>query len=174
MNKKEEKALIDFYHYNTTNYFDQLKFERGGSYGYDNGINLTKHPNDVINEYDFEDILINLSSKRNMSLEKPIDKYQLLNLLYNSYRFKDNKSLKSPSPGRIYPLELYVIIKSVKHIEKGVYYYNREKCSLNYINNFCDIYSLNVSNNDFTRNVGCMLFIVCNIDNLMSKYGKSI
>jgi SagB-type dehydrogenase family enzyme len=168
---KDEKELIDFYHYNTTNYHDQLKFKKGSSYGYSNNINLEEHPNDIINDIEFKDILPNLSSKRNMSLDNPLDRNQLLNLLYNSYRFKNKKSLKSPSPGAMYPLELYVIVKNVKNIEKGTYYYNREEISLNYINDFYDIHSLNVPNNDFTRNVGCMIFFVCNIENLIKKYG---
>ncbi|GIP64588.1 hypothetical protein J32TS6_31430 [Virgibacillus pantothenticus] len=157
--KIEDKQLIDFYHYNTTNYHDQLLYEKGGSFGYENNIAVSKHPNDVIENIDFHQILPDLSSKRDMSLNNPLDKSEILNLLYNSYRFNNKKSLKSPSPGGIYPLELYLVIQNVKGIEKGVYLYNREKVSLSFINNFHDIYSLNVPSNNFIKNVGCMIFL---------------
>lgn len=166
-----QKDIIDFFHFNSTNYSDQLKYSKGNNFGYENEIHLVEHPNDILNEFNFKDTLPNLSSKRNMSLSKPIHKEQLLNVLHNSYRFENNKNLKSPSAGGIYPLELYVIIQNVKGIEKGVYHYNRENVSLNYINDFFDISMLNVPNNNFTENVGCMVFFVCNIKNLLNKYG---
>jgi len=171
VNIQEEKDLIDFYHLNTSNYYDQLISEKGYHYSDDNKINLASHPNDIINNLIFEDILPNLTSKRDMSLNNPLDKNLLLNLLYNCYRFENGKCLKSPSAGGLYPIELFIIIKNVSHVKKGVYHYNREKISLNFINEFSDIHELNVPNNNFTRNVACMIFLVCNIDNLMGKYG---
>ncbi|MCG4627831.1 hypothetical protein, partial [Anaerostipes hadrus] len=74
MNIQEEKDLIDFYHLNTSNYYDQLISEKGYHYSDDNKINLASHPNDIINNLIFEDILPNLTSKRDMSLNNPLNK----------------------------------------------------------------------------------------------------
>jgi len=167
----EQKELIDFFHYNTTNYSEQLKYEKGNVFGYDNKIHLIENLNDISIELSYKEILPNLSSKRPMSAKEPLHREQLLNLLYNSYRFKNDKSLKAPSAGGIYPLELYVVIQNVEGIEKGVYHYNREEISLNFINGFSNIPRLNVPSNNFTENVGCMIFFVCNITNMMNKYG---
>lgn len=173
MSNDENKKIIDFFHNNTTNYFHQLIFEKGSNYGYKNNLNISEHPYDVlVNMKDTEtDILPTLSSKRNMTLMKTLDRRSLLNVLYHTYRFEEEKSLKSPSPGGIYPLELYIIINKVTGVKPGVYFYDRKNIKLSYMNNFNNIYELNVPSNEFTKNVGCMIFFVCNINNLMNKYG---
>ena len=173
MINEEAKKLIDFFHYNTTNYSHQLLFEKGKTYGYKNNINNLKHPKDIISNMKFKqkDILPTLHSRRDMKSTNPIERTELLNLLYHTYRFEKGKNLKAPSPGGIYPLELYIVIKNVVGVDPGVYIYNRETISLSYINNYCDISALNVPNNEFTKNVGCMIFFVCNIKNIMDKYG---
>ncbi|WP_169525383.1 SagB/ThcOx family dehydrogenase [Pseudalkalibacillus hwajinpoensis] len=63
---------------------------------------------------------------------RPLQDFELLsNLLFYSYG-KRNKYQKRPVPsaGSKYPIDLYVYIFNVKDIEKGLYYYNTEKNTL--------------------------------------------
>ncbi|OFL47463.1 hypothetical protein HMPREF2767_02695 [Nosocomiicoccus sp. HMSC067E10] len=171
---KRHQYIVDFFHRNTTNYFEQLLFSRG--YAYKNSKNITYKKSDldikpVFSMCKNNDIIPNIKSSRNFRNDFIMQKDTLFKMLHQSYRFSNNSSLKSPSAGALYPVELYIIINNVESINNGVYLYNREESILHYINSFSDLKQLNVPNNDFVKNSSCIIFMVCNLENIINKYG---
>lgn len=94
-----------------------------------------KKPNiDDVKTPSFEEIVINRRTTRNFNENEKITISQLSYLLYYSYgitgKIEDNAgNIKqylraAPSGGGLYPCEIYMIIKNVEGIERGLYHYN--------------------------------------------------
>lgn len=140
------------------------------------------------NSYNFFEILNNRKTSRNF-FEDAIDYNDFSTLMYVSFGYlkervsgiSDNipKYLKnrrsSPSGGGLNSCDIYLVALNIENVPKGIYFYNPDIHSLNFINEFPNNKTLGefLSGQYFANNLSFGIFIVSRFDKLWWKYKHS-
>lgn len=133
--KKILLTLYESYHKNQHNitgndYIDpdsrSAKWETGEYKEYTRGRVLG--PTGTFNELQEDAVLSSLrnrSSFTNGPNSRTLSRDELLSILFCSYGVDDSTGTRPiPSPGRLYPLEIYPLVINSNDIERGLYHYN--------------------------------------------------
>ncbi|WP_252503064.1 SagB/ThcOx family dehydrogenase [Sporosarcina sp. Marseille-Q4943] len=164
--------LHEFFHINTFNYPEQLLNAKGELF--------ESHPRGKVFYQDGQAFKGSIEEQLYYSdrayNKNPFKKTILQNLLQKAYVVMDSKeSLHGsvPSAGGLFPLEIYVAALNIEGIDRGIYHFDKIEqvlTPISYIEKWTtDIYFPEI--NKFTEDSPVILFMTCNFENIVKKYG---
>lgn len=123
----------------------------------------------------FTDILKKRKSSRNFSqTNHNITLREISSVLANSISLKDFNNVNSkrlyPSPGALFPIEIYVYINKSVEIPFGIYHYNFQEHSLELVNDSFTCGMLRIGGESHFRDASATIFMTIVMSRIMQKY----
>ena len=122
-------------------------------------------------------VLLRRSKRANY--KKSISKEALSRLLFAAYRKTDKERIgvgwyrrAVPSAGATYPLEFFVLAKSVKGIPEGIYYYSQKKHALELLKDgdYSDIFANACGKQQFIADAPASIIIAAEFSRTVLRY----
>jgi len=147
-----------------------IKRQKNSSIGHNN----RKLNNIKIVKKDILNNLINKRKSKRIFSGKMILYDELSLLLWSAYGKISNKRKTVPSACARYPLEIYVLVRNIKGLEKGLYKHDPESIFLKKVNNINSLKRINLGfwENKAFLNSSFVIIYCFNNNKLYSKYGK--